>query len=108
MEIILAIIKFIGTAFMIVSTIFVVVFVHIFLKNLKIEMARSQGLDQDSINKTSMLVYIEKIGEILYMYDKMTNSFIAQSRTEEELWKNAELRCPDINFILTDPKDAGK
>ena len=52
------------------------------------------------IKQSIKLVYIEKANDICYMYDGLTNSFITQAATEDEMWRNAKLRFPDKEFII--------
>ena len=97
MEIILGIIKLIGWIVIIFSTIFCIVFVKLFFKNLRIQ----QGIEYASDEmKQSVMVYVEKVQGQLHMYDAITNFFVAQGKDEKELWENAQLRCPDMNIIL--------
>lgn len=99
MELLIIFLQTLGITFMVFCTLIVVIVVRIFLKNLR-EIQNTR--DNDDQLKRSMLVYIEKIGDTMYLYDKMSNFFIAQSADEKDLWKRAEERCPDTNFILAD------
>lgn len=97
MEVILGLIKLIGWAVIIISTIFTVIFVKLFFQNLKIQQELSSVQNEF---KQSMMVYIEKVQGTWHMYDAISNFFVAQGKDEKELWENAQLRCPDMNIIL--------
>jgi len=97
MEIIIGILQTIGWIVIIASTIFSVIFVRLFLKNLKIQQELSAI--EDEVRQT-MMVYVEKVKGQLHMYDSISNFFIAQGTTEDELWENAKIRCPDMNILL--------
>jgi hypothetical protein len=101
MEVILGLIKLIGWAVIIISTIFTVIFVKLFFQNLKIQQELSSELSSvQNEFKQSMMVYIEKVQGTWHMYDAISNFFVAQGKDEKELWENAQLRCPDMNIIL--------
>ena len=46
------------------------------------------------------VVFIERIGDVHYLYEKTTNRFIAQGPTEDEMWANAHLTFPAQEFII--------
>jgi len=101
MEVILGLIKLIGWAVIIISTIFTVIFVKLFFQNLKIQQELSSELSSvQNEFKQSMMVYIEKVQGTWHMYDAISNFFVAQGKDKKELWENAQLRCPDMNIIL--------
>lgn len=101
MEIILGIIKLIGWAVIVFSTVFTVIFVNMFFRNLRIQQELNSV--QDELKQT-MMVYIEKVQGSWHMYDAMSNFFVAQGKDEKELWERAQLRCPDMNIILGNVK----
>ena len=72
-------------------------FVGLF-KHLRKELGDKKVINE--IKQSIKLVYIEKVDNICYMYDGLTNSFITQAATEEELWRNAKLRYPNKEFII--------
>lgn len=102
MEIIIFLLQLIGWVVIILSILFAVTFVRIFVKEL--EKAKTERIT-DELNST-MLVYIEKINNTFLMYDSISNFFVAQGQDENELWENAKLRCPDMNLILGNVKIA--
>lgn len=46
------------------------------------------------------VVYKERVGDVHYLYDKVSNNFIAQGTTEDEMWANAKLTFPKQEFII--------
>lgn len=46
------------------------------------------------------VVYKEQIGDAHYLYEQTTHNFIAQGTTEDEMWANAKLTCPQQEFII--------
>lgn len=46
------------------------------------------------------VVYKERVGDTHYLYEKVSNRFIAQGSTEDEMWANAHLTCPTQEFII--------
>jgi hypothetical protein len=42
---------------------------------------------------------------MIHMYDKISGYFVAQGKDLEELWEKAELRCPGMNLVLSDPEE---
>ena len=111
MEVIIGILQFIGYAFTIICVIFSSWFAIAFFKNLKVEINKIENKDRDIDPMTlaqNMIVYIERSeNNMLYMYDLISDFFIAQGKDEQELWERAQLRCPDHNLILTE-RDGSK
>jgi hypothetical protein len=50
---------------------------------------------------TMRLVYIEQVGDAVYMYDKLTNNFLLQATTKDELWNKAKEQYPNLRFFET-------
>ena len=46
------------------------------------------------------VVFIERVGEAHYLYEKTTNRFIAQGPSEDEMWANAHSTFPAQQFII--------
>ena len=46
------------------------------------------------------VVFIERVGDTHYLYEKVSNQFIAQGPTEDEMWANAHLTFPAQEFII--------
>ena len=82
------------------SVIFTVMFVYIFLKNLRNELGLIK--DVEKFKKTVKLVYIEQIDGMYRMHDKFTHSYICQAASEEELWELAKQQLPDMKIITAD------
>ena len=99
------ILSFIISSILFFLFLFGVTFVYMFFKNLrKFQKEREMAEALGSEAKQSMLVYIEKETSDGYyrMYDALSNFFVAQGKDESELWERAQLRCPDMNIIITD------
>ena len=53
-----------------------------------------------------ILVNIEKHGDVMYLFEKNTNRFIAQGKTKEEIQTHCNQRFPG-RTIITDEEQAG-
>lgn len=47
-------------------------------------------------------VYVEKHNNLVYLYDALTKTFIAQADTEESLFDQAQQRFPNFKLIQAD------
>lgn len=56
---------------------------------------------QESIQKVKF-VYVEKHDDLVYLYDALTKTFIAQSDNLENLYDRAQERFPDVKLIEAD------
>ena len=56
---------------------------------------------QTSIKKVKF-VYIEQHDDLMYLYDALTKTFIAQSDNLENLYDRAQERFPDVKLIEAD------
>jgi hypothetical protein len=82
------------------SVIFTVMFVYIFLKNLRNELGLIK--DVEKFKQTIRLVYVEQVDGMYRMHDKFTHSYICQATTEEELWELAKQQLPNMKIITAD------
>jgi len=98
--------EFISFLFSVIATfviLFCVTFVFLFFKNLRKIQEESEMLkENEELGKSVMLVYYEKVDNMLHMYDRLTNYFVAHGKDENEMWERAQLRYPDANLILAD------
>ena len=46
------------------------------------------------------VVYKEHVGDAHYLYERVSNQFIAQGSTEDEMWANAHSTFPAQEFII--------
>jgi hypothetical protein len=53
-----------------------------------------------------ILVNIEKHGDVMYLFEKHTNRFIAQGKTKDEIQSHCSQRFPG-RTIVTDEEQAG-
>ena len=97
MEILFAIFQVLFWLAVIFCFFFTFTFLNLVLKNLREQKTIEQVKEE---LKESMMVYVEKNNGQYYMFDVISNFFVAQGTTEDELWEQAQKRCPDINLIL--------
>ena len=83
----------------VLSTIFTVMFVYFFIKNVYVELALAK--DVDKFKKTVKLVYIEQVDGMFRMHDKFTHHYICQAATEQELWDMADAKFPNVKILST-------
>lgn len=94
--------KALGVAYMTVSTVCFTLFLIGLFRNVRKELSNKETAKEVSkIADRIRLVYVEQVGGAVYMYDKLTNSFLLQATTEEELWAKAEAEFPQIRFFTT-------
>ena len=89
----------IWTIISIFSVVFTVMFVYVFLKNLRNELSLVNEVKK--FKQTVKLVYIEQVDGMYRMHDKFTHSYICQATTEEELWNIADTRFPNVKVMST-------
>jgi hypothetical protein len=83
----------------VLSTIFTVMFVYYFIKNVYVELTLAK--DVDKFKKTVKLVYVEQVDGMFRMHDKFTHQYICQAATEKELWAIADTRFPNVKVLTT-------
>jgi hypothetical protein len=90
--------KALGIAYVTISTIAFTIFMVRLFRNLREVLSDKKGTE---VLNTMRLVYIEQVGDAVYMYDKLTNNFLLQATTEEELWTKAKEQFPNLKFFET-------
>lgn len=98
MEFLIVVIQVIFWLAIIFCCAFTFIFLNMVLTNLR-EQKTVERVKEELTE--SMMVYTEKVGNTIHMYDVLSGFFIAQGSTEEEVWERARTRCPDMNLILT-------
>ena len=83
----------------VLSTIFTVMFIYFFIKNVYVELTLVK--DVDKFKKTVKLVYIEQVDGMFRMHDKFTHHYICQAPTEQELWDIANTKFPNVKVLTT-------
>ena len=83
----------------VLSTIFTVMFIYFFIKNVHAELNLVK--DVDKFKKTVKLVYIEQVDGMYRMHDKFTHHYICQAATEQELWDIADVKFPNVKVMST-------
>ncbi len=62
------------------------------------------NLENNSLTKVELravkTVYSEQVGNFHYLYDAVSNKFIAQGATAEQMWNNAFLMYPNQEFQI--------
>jgi hypothetical protein len=53
-----------------------------------------------AILKSVKLVSVEVVADRVMMYDAITNAFICQAASEEELWETAKTMFPGKEFLI--------
>ena len=96
-------VQFILSTILFFVVLFCITFVIMFFKNLR-KFQEQTRLQEENENNTSpiMLVYFEKVDNMLHMYDRLSNYFVAHGKDENEMWERAQLRYPNVNLILAD------
>jgi Ca2+/Na+ antiporter len=98
--------EFISFLFSVIATfviLFCVIFVFLFFRNLRKIQEESQMIaENEEAGKSVMLVYYEKVDNMLHMYDRLTNYFVAHGKDENEMWERAQLRYPEVSLVLSD------
>ena len=83
----------------VLSTIFTVMFIYFFLKNVRAELNLNK--DVEKFKQAVQLVYIEQVDGMFRMHDKFTHQYICQAPTEKELWDIADTRFPNVKVLTT-------
>ena len=90
--------KALGLVYVTLSTVMFTIFLVRLIRNLREVLSEKKGTE---VLNTMRLVYIEQVGDAVYMYDKLTNNFLLQATTEEELWTKAKEQFPNLKFFET-------
>jgi hypothetical protein len=93
--------KALGVAYVTISTVCFTLFLIGLVRNLRKELSKDKSKNSSGILSKMRLVYIEQVGDAVYMYDKLTNSFMLQAATKEELWTKAETEYPGLKLFET-------
>ena len=79
------------------SVIFTVTFIYFFIKNIRTELDVVNGVK--TFKAPVKLVYVEQVGNMYLMYDKINNHYICQAPTEQELWEIAKNKFPNMQVL---------
>lgn len=94
--------KALGIAYITLSTVMFTLFLIRLIRNIQKELSNKDEVKKGAAVLDKMrIVYIEQVGGAVYMYDKLTNSFLLQATTEEELWSKAKEQFPNLKFFET-------
>jgi hypothetical protein len=93
--------KALGVAYITISTVCFTLFLVGLVRNLRKELSKEKSKNSSNILSKMRLVYIEQVGDAVYMYDKLTNSFMLQAANKEELWTRAETEYPGLKLFET-------
>ena len=75
--------KALGVAYITISTVCFTLFLLGLIRNVRKELSKEKSKNSSNILSKMRLVYIEQVGDAVYMYDKLTNSFMLQAATKE-------------------------
>jgi hypothetical protein len=90
--------KALGMVYVTISTIAFTIFMIRLFKNIREVLSDKKSTE---VLNTMRLVYIEQVGDAVYMYDKLTNNFLLQATTKDELWHKAKEQYPNLRFFET-------
>jgi hypothetical protein len=94
--------KTLGVAYITISTVCFTLFLIGLIRNLRKVLSDEQnGKKSTDVLSKMRLVYIEQVGNAVYMYDKLTNNFLLQATTKDELWTKAKEQYPNLKLFET-------
>jgi hypothetical protein len=93
--------KTLGIAYITICTVLFTIFLINLIKNLRKEISKEKSKRGSDILNKMRLVYVEQVGDAVHMYDTLTDSFMLQATTKEELWILAETAYPGLKFFET-------
>lgn len=93
------ILKAIWVLYTTISVIFTTIFLWGLITNVRKELQLKE--DIDTVKKSIKIVYIEQVGNVYFMYDKITQRFICQAESELEVLKKAESMFPGFKVLTT-------
>ena len=94
--------KALGLVYVTLSTVMFTIFLIRLIRNIRAVLSgKDDSLKGTAVLDKMRLVYIEQVGGAVYMYDKLTNNFLLQATTEEELWTKAKEQFPNLKFFET-------
>jgi hypothetical protein len=93
--------KALGIAYVTLSTVMFTLFLIGLIRNIRKELFNNEEAKGRAVLDKMRIVYIEQVGDAVYMYDKLTNSFLLQASNKEELWAKAETEYPNLKFFET-------
>ena len=96
------ILKALGIAYMTISTVCFTLFLIGLVRSLRKAFAVKDSVSNGiKVADRIRLIYVEQVGDAVYMYDKVTDNFLLQAASEEELWTKAQLEFPQVHFVTT-------
>jgi hypothetical protein len=93
--------KALGVAYITISTVCFTLFLIGLIRNIRKELFNKEEAKGKAVLDKMRLVYIEQAGDAVYMYDKLTNSFLLQATNKDELWAKAKEQYPNLKFFET-------
>jgi len=96
------ILKALGIAYMTISTVCFTLFLIGLVRTLRKAFSAKDSVSNGvKVADRIRLIYVEQVGGAVYMYDKLTDNFLLQAASEEELWTKAQAEFPQIQFVTT-------
>jgi hypothetical protein len=94
--------KTLGVAYITISTVCFTLFLIGLIRNIRKALTEDKEVKKGTeVFNKMRLVYIEQVGDAVYMYDKLTNNFLLQATNKDELWTKAKEQYPNLKFFET-------
>lgn len=100
MDLIMSILHGLWIAYLVFCFIFTTFFMIKFFRGIVPAMDEVRHEKAMAILKSVKLVSVEVVADRVMMYDAITNAFICQAASEEELWETAKTMFPGKEFLL--------
>lgn len=93
--------KDIWTGYLYVSAGFTTFFLVGLIRNLR-RVFKEKATEElvEKVKDHLKVVYVEQVCGMYHLYEKVSNQFIAQGYTEDEMWEQAHLTFPKQEFII--------
>ena len=96
------ILKAFGMVYITISTVCFTLFLIGLVRTLRKAFSAKDSVSNGvKVADRIRLIYVEQVGGAVYMYDKVTDNFLLQAASEEELWTKARAEFPQIQFVTT-------
>ena len=106
MDLIVSSVQFVLDVFVPLCVIFTTITIFNMIKLMQFRKQLGNEIKQlNKIAENIKFVKIEIVNNSLMMYDTLTERFICQATTEEELWNYAKELYPTFELMLTKPTE---
>lgn len=97
------ILKAFGIVYITISTVCFTLFLIGIIRSIRKFVAQEK--QSTLVDEKIKFVYIEQVDDVVYMYDKLTDSFLLLAPTRDELWAKAEQQFPNLKLFDATKKD---